>query len=204
MLKPERITVVMKKSWVLLLLLFFCTTSSALASGFAVVKKWHDRKVETYRIPDLQMLNNQGQRVSLAELLDTDKPVVVNFIYATCTTICPLLSMGYVDVQRDLGKETEKILLISFTIDPEHDSPEILDGYRKRYSGKPGWTLLTGSRLDIDKVMTAFNSFFNDKMDHRPLNFIRFPDRKRWARLNGMLNGQDIYNEIKLAGYQLE
>lgn len=191
----------MKKIGLLLFLLIPCMVTAGLASGFAVVKKGQDRKVETYQIPDLKLLDNLGERVSLAALLDTDKPVVVNFIYATCTTICPLLSMGYVDVQRDLGEETEKILLISFTIDPEHDSPEILDGYRKKYSGKPGWTLLTGSRLDIDKIMTAFNSFFNDKMDHKPLNFIRYPDRKRWVRLNGMLNGQEILNEIKLAGF---
>ncbi len=163
-------------------------------------KKNYDRSVETYQIPDLTLINHEGDAVSLIELLNTDKPVIVNFIYATCTTICPLLSMGYIDLQRDLGDKAEDILLVSITIDPEHDSPEVLDQYRKKFNGKPGWVLLTGSRLEIEQVTTAFNTFFADKMDHQPLNFIRLPEKKRWVRLNGMLSGPDFMHEMEMAG----
>jgi len=191
------------KRYVPLLLLALGLSSQALASGFAVVKKGYTRSVETLNIPDLALINEQGERVRLPELLNTNKPVVVSFIYATCTTICPLLSLGYVDLQRELGADTDKVLLVSFTIDPEHDSPEILAGYRKRYGGKPGWTLLTGSRADIDRTMTAFNSFFADKMDHQPLNFIRLPAKDRWVRLNGLLSGKDLLHEFEVAGISL-
>jgi len=162
--------------------------------------KNYERSVESYQIPDLTLTNHEGQRVSLAQLLQTDKPVIVNFIYATCTTICPLLSMGYIDLQRELGDKTDDILLISITIDPEHDSPEVLNSYRKKFNGKPGWTLLTGSRLDIEKATTAFNTFFADKMDHQPLNFIKLPEQDKWVRLTGMLSGSDFVHEMKMAG----
>jgi len=163
-------------------------------------KKNYDRSVETYQIPDVMMTDHEGRKVSMAELMDTDKPVVVNFLYATCTTICPLLSMGYIDLQRDLKDKTEEVLLISVTIDPEHDSPEVLNNYRKRFNGKPGWVLLTGSRLDVEKITKGFNTFFADKMDHEPLNFIKLPAKNRWVRLNGMLSGADFIHELEMAG----
>ena len=162
--------------------------------------KDYTRSVQTYSPPDLLLTDNLGRDVSLAELLQTDKPVIVNFLYATCTTICPLLSMGYIDLQRGLGEDSKDILLISVTIDPEHDTPEVLEAYRKKFHGQPGWTLLTGSRIDIDGVMNAFDAFFGDKMDHQPLNFIRLPEQGEWLRLNGMLNGSDFIREMEMAG----
>ncbi len=160
----------------------------------------YQRSIESYQIPDLLLTDQQGQDVSLAELLQTDKPVIVNFLYATCTTICPLLSMGYIDLQRELAADTEKVLLVSITIDPEHDTPEVLEAYRRKFGGKPGWTLVTGTRIDIDNVMTAFDAFFGDKMDHQPLNFIRLPEPGNWLRLNGMIGGKDFLHEMKMAG----
>jgi len=160
----------------------------------------YSRSIERYSPPDLLLTDNLGRDTSLAKLLTTDKPVVVNFIYATCTTICPLLSMGYIDLQRELGDNSEDFLLVSVTIDPEHDTPEVLEAYRQKFHGRPGWTLLTGSRIDIDNVMNAFDAFFGDKMDHEPLNFVRLPEQGKWLRLNGMLNGTNFIREMEIAG----
>lgn len=163
-------------------------------------KKNYERSVETYQVPDLVLTDHEGQRVSLVKLLQSDKPVVVNFLYATCTTICPLLSMGYVDLQRELGEKSDEVLLVSITIDPEHDTPEVLTSYRERFNGKPGWVLLTGGRLDIDNVTSAFDAFVGDKMLHQPLNFIRLPKSDSWVRLKGMINGPEFVHELKMAG----
>ncbi len=163
-------------------------------------KKGYASSVETYQIPDLVLTDHDGQRVSINKILDSDKPVVVNFIYATCTTICPLLSMGFIDLQRELGDKSNEVLLVSITIDPEHDTPEVLTSYRNKYKGQPGWVLLTGSRLDIDNITTAFDAFFGDKMDHQPLNFIRLPEQNKWIRINGMVNGKDYLHEMEMAG----
>lgn len=162
--------------------------------------KGYKRTVASYSIPDLVLTDQDGNKVSLNKLLHTDKPVIVNFLYATCTTICPLLSMGYIDLQRELGARNDEVMMISITIDPEHDTPEVLYKYRQKFNGKPSWTLLTGSRLDIDTVTTAFDAFFGDKMDHEPLNFIRMPDHDKWVRLNGMINGNNFVHELKMAG----
>ncbi len=165
-----------------------------------MARKNYSRSIETYQIPDLLLTDNQGRNLSLVNLLQDERPVLVNFLYATCTTICPLLSMGYIDLQRELGAQADQVLLVSITIDPEHDTPDVLEKYRKKFQGQPGWVLLTGSRIDIDAAMTAFDAYFGDKMDHQPLNFIRMPAQNKWVRLNGMINGEDFIREMKMVG----
>jgi len=160
----------------------------------------YERSVETYEIPDVVLINQDGERVRLKKLLETDKRVVVDFIYGTCTTICPILSAGFANLQRKLGDETEAVRLVSITIDPENDSPAVLKDYLKKYQAKPGWDFLTGSRRDIERVMTAFDAFFRDKMDHQPLAFIRSPSDGKWVRLYGLLSGIDFLNEYQKAG----
>lgn len=159
----------------------------------------YERSVHEYTIPDVILVNQDGKRVRFKELLESDQPVVVDFIYGTCTTICPILSAGYSHLQRKLGSKSESVQLVSITIDPENDSPAVLKQYLENYQAQPGWDFLTGSRRDIERVMTAFDAYFRDKMDHKPLTFIREPDGK-WIRLYGLLSGIDFLEEYKKAG----
>jgi protein SCO1/2 len=131
--------------------------------------------------------------------VQNEKPVVVDFIYATCTTICPVLSVAFSNLQRRLGDRSEDVLLISFTIDPEHDTPQILNDYRAKFSAKPGWTFLTGQRQDIDRIMQSFDAYFRDKMDHQPLKFISTGKPGEWVRLNGFLSTREMLQELKNA-----
>lgn len=160
----------------------------------------YQRSIETFSVPDVVLVNQDGQKVHLKSLLESDRPVVVDFIYGTCTTICPVLSAGYVNLQRKLGPDNQKVHLVSITIDPENDTPAILKDYLSRYRAKPGWDFLTGSRRDIDRVMKSFDAYFRNKMDHKPLTFIRSPENKHWVRLYGLLSSRDFMNECKEVG----
>ena len=160
----------------------------------------YQRSVESYVIPDVVLINQDGDKVRFKQLLEGDQPVAVDFIYATCTTICPILSAGYANLQRKLGTDTRKVRLVSITIDPENDTPALLKKYLAQYSAKPGWDFLTGSRRDIDRVMSAFDAYFRDKMDHKPLTFIRSPKDGKWIRLYGLMSGIDFLDEYQKAG----
>ncbi|MBI5633897.1 MAG: SCO family protein [Nitrospirae bacterium] len=151
-------------------------------------------------MPDVTLINQNGNRVRFKNFLPTDKPVVVDFIFGTCTTICPVLSAGYASLQQRLGADTEKVHLISITIDPENDTPAVLKDYLKRYRSKPGWDFLTGSRKDIDRVMKAFNANIPDKMSHYALTFIRMPKEDNWVRINGMMSTSEFLAESQKAG----
>lgn len=169
------------------------------AAAFAEEPARYQRSLENYVIPDVVLTNQDGKKVRFKALLESDRPVAVDFIYATCTTICPILSAGYANLQRKLGVDAAKVHLVSITIDPENDTPAVLKEYLTRYSAKPGWDFLTGSSRDIDRVMTAFDAYFRDKMDHKPLTFIRSPKDGSWIRLYGLMSGIDFLDEYQKA-----
>jgi len=152
--------------------------------------------IERYDIPDVVLVNQDGAKIRLKSLIESDKPVVLDFIYATCTTICPVLSAGFTSIQARLGPDTRKMQLISISIDPEHDTPKIMKEYLKPFRAKPGWDFLTGTREDIDRVMRAFDSYIPDKMSHRQETFIRGRSPGRWVRIKGLIGSADLMKEI--------
>ena len=163
----------------------------------AAESRKYKRSVEQYAIPDVVLVNQDGARVKLSSLLSGDQPVVVDFIYGTCTTICPVLSAGYANLQRKLGPEGRLPKLVSITIDPENDTPYVMKEYLKRFRAKPGWDFLTGSRSDINAVMRAFNAYIPDKMSHYPLNLIRVPKDGNWVRLFGIMSSREFLEEYQ-------
>lgn len=186
---------VFKRPLLLVGSLMFCLALQSPALG----KLRYERTVASYQVPDVVLINQDGKRVRLKELLETDRRVVVDFIYGTCTTICPILSAGYAHLQRQLGDNSASVQLVSITIDPENDSPEVMKEYLAKYRARPGWDFLTGSRRDIERVMQAFDAFFRDKMDHQPLTFIRSPVNDSWIRLYGLVSGADFMKEFENA-----
>jgi protein SCO1/2 len=157
----------------------------------------YQRTVENYQIPDVTLTNQDGEDVKLSDLVNQKQPVLIDFIYATCTTICPVLSAGYSHLQRKLGDQSETIKLLSFSIDPEHDRPQVMTEYLQRYQAKPGWDFLTGSRKDIDTVMHAFDAYVSNKMSHYPLTLIKVPGKEQWVRLYGLVGTKALTREIE-------
>ena len=157
----------------------------------------YTRTLERYVTPDVTLINQDGKRVQFRDLVNCGKPVVVDFIYGTCTTICPVLSAGYTNFQRKYGSESAKVQLISISIDPEHDGPAVMKKYLKNYRAQPGWDFLTGSRKDIDSVMRAFNAYIPNKMSHYPIMFLKAPGDNTWVRIYGLIGTSDFMREYE-------
>jgi protein SCO1/2 len=181
------------------LLLHICLLLACLlltpAEPVRAAEARYTRTVERYTVPDVVLVNQHGAKVRLKQLVESGKPVILDFIFGTCTTICPVLSAGYTNLQKKLGPDARNVQLISITIDPENDTPRIMSDYLKRYRAKPGWDFLTGSRSDIDTVMRAFSAYIPDKMSHYPLTLIRSPGDGTWIRLFGLMSTAEFMNE---------
>lgn len=162
--------------------------------------KGYKRTIENYTVPDVVLVNQNGAKVRFRDLIQSDKPVVVDFIFGTCTTICPVLSAGYANLQQKLGPDSRKVHLVSISIDPENDTPKVLREYLARYRAKPGWDFFTGSRADIDKVMYAFNAYIPNKMSHYPLTLIRSPSDGKWIRIFGLMGSSEFLGECQKVG----
>lgn len=177
-------------------LLFALTAALTPLAAADAAEERYTRTVEDYTAPDVTLVDQTGRPVRLREIVAGPSTVILDFIYGTCTTICPILSAGFASLQRRLGDEAEAIRLVSVSIDPEHDTPEIMARYLERYRARPGWDFLTGSREDIDSVMRAFKAYVPNKMAHFPVTFLRQRDG-RWVRIYGLIGTAELLAEYR-------
>ena len=124
-----------------------------------------------YPAANFTLTDQDGRPFSLSSA--HGKIVLLDFIFTRCPGPCPLLSLKFSRLQKTLGERLGKdVLLISISIDPRHDTPEVLKDYAKRYEANlAGWKFLTGSTRDIILTATAFGAEYkaNEEgiIDHR-------------------------------------
>lgn len=157
----------------------------------------YQRSLASYSVPAVAMVNQDGQRVALPELLDADEPVMLNFIFTSCTAICPAMSAIFARVQTELGNDSVRLRMVSISIDPEHDTPEALNDYAKRFGAGPQWEFLTGSLDDSIAVQKAFDADRGDKMNHAPLTLFRATPEAQWVRYEGFASAAELVKECR-------
>jgi protein SCO1/2 len=163
---------------------------AALATpGYSVSK-------ELYTIPDVALIDESGASVSLRSLLDSGEPVAVNFIFTTCTTICPVMTSIFTQMRHQLGDAGAGVRLVSISIDPEYDRPGKLKQYAEHFGAGPGWTFLTGDGADIAQVLHSFDALKGSKMNHRPLTLLKRPHSSEWIRIDGLASGDELAQEV--------
>jgi protein SCO1/2 len=156
------------------------------------------RSVHRYRLPDAKLIGTDGKETTLRKLLGGGKPVLVDFIFTTCTTICPVLSATFTQVQARLGKDRNDVRLVSISIDPEEDTPERLRAYADRYHAGPEWGFFTGDRADIIAIQKAFEVYRGNKMSHEPTILLRDARSEPWVRLDGLASAADVMKAYAL------
>jgi len=154
------------------------------------------RSLVEYIIPDVTMVREDGKSVNLAAELNDGRPVVLNFVYTSCTTICPMSSQVFEQFQDDLGSG-EAVHLMSISIDPEQDTPARLREYAGRFHALKGWDHYSGTLVASLAVQKAFNAFRGDKMSHIPLTLVRAAPGKPWVRFDGFARAEDLLAERK-------
>lgn len=161
----------------------------------APLTEGYTRVVASYQTPDVKMVDANDKEVSLRDSLDGSGPVMLNFIFTTCTTICPVMSSTFSEVQAKLGGKRNKIRIISISIDPEHDTPSKLNAYAKRFDAGAQWSFLTGTIENSIAVQRAFDIYRGDKMNHEPVIFMRKGADQPWVRINGFIAADDLLRE---------
>jgi protein SCO1/2 len=98
------------------------------------------------RVPPFALTERSGRRITLDDLRGL--VWVADFIYTECTESCPTQSLEFARLQREFA-EAADLRLISITVDPEHDTREVLRQYAERYGSGERWWFLTGDKTDI-------------------------------------------------------
>jgi protein SCO1/2 len=157
----------------------------------------YTRVSASYRVPDVSLQNQDGKRIGLAALLSGSEPVALNFIFTTCTTICPVMTATFSRMRKELGPDADGVRMVSISIDPEYDTPTALKEYAGRFNAGPNWSFLTGRFEDIIAVEKAFDAFTGDKTNHRPSTFFRGRGASDWVRIDGLANGSELAKEYR-------
>ncbi|MFD2726613.1 SCO family protein [Hyunsoonleella rubra] len=102
------------------------------------------------RVPDFSFTNQNGEQITNKDY--EGKVYVIEFFFTTCPTICPRMNRNLVKIQNTF-EEFENFGVASFSINPDHDTPEVLKGYAESYGiSNPNWHLMTGEKDAIYKL----------------------------------------------------
>ena len=158
----------------------------------------YKRSFNPYVMPDVTLRNAHGKKVNFPELMQFDGPILLNFIFTSCATICPVMSATFAQTQEDLAKIEGHYLMVSISIDPEYDTPSRLRDYANLHDAGDNWMMLTGQFDDIFSVVRAFDAIYkgDNKMYHRPLTFLRAGPDADWLRLEGLLSSAELADEF--------
>jgi protein SCO1 len=150
-----------------------------------------------YRTPPVQLVRDDGRQVSLQKELDDGRPVVMNFIFTTCATTCPLSSQTFAVFQHKLGPERSKVHMVSISIDPEQDTPARLRAYAKKFDAGPQWQHYTGTLQASLAAQQAFGAYRGDKMSHAPVTLIRAAPGQPWTRIDGFVTPDQLLQQLQ-------
>ena len=138
-------------------------------------------------VPDVELLDQDGRKVHFYSDLVKGKVVAVQFIFTTCTTICPPLGATFARVQRELGERAgADVRLISISVDPVTDTPERLKAWGEKFKAGPGWTLLTGAKPQVDELLKALAASTARREDHTPTVLVGNDAKGQWTRAYGL------------------
>lgn len=165
----------------------------------ANAKKTDETNVKL-RIPDTTVYDQNNRRLNFYTDLVKGKTVVINFIFTTCTTICPPLTATFRRVQQTLGERVGRdVQLISISVDPTTDVPERLKAFSEKFKAGPGWTFVTGGKQEVDALLVALGGYAPDKNDHTPLILIGNDAAGSWTRTYGLAPAAQIVNLVNEA-----
>ncbi len=109
-------------------------------------------------VPAFALLDQQGERFTREDMIEADKTWVVGFVFTRCPTTCPAISRAMLSFQEQIARSRleDHVELLTVTVDPEHDTPEVLADYAAKYGADTSnWRFLTGSQADIEDFVVG-------------------------------------------------
>lgn len=142
-------------------------------------------------VPSVPLLDHLGREVDLVELM-RERPVVVNFFFTGCATVCPPQTALLREAKRQWRQRPalNNVLVISISVDALGDGPKQLQAYAERFElvlgVSQGWVMLTGAVKPLARVLAAFDVPAGQVNDHPALLWLGDPSRGRWTRTSSL------------------
>jgi protein SCO1/2 len=162
------------------------------------------QRIQEQHLPNIPLITHEGKRVLFYDDLVKNKKVSMNFFYANCDEICPLVMANLAKVQRLLANHVDRSFqMYSFTLKPDEDTVEVIREHRKALGAKPGWTFLTGKPQDLETLRAAIGFKYpdpaidKDKTQH--IGNIRYGNEPLmlWSACPGMAHAEWIAETLE-------
>ncbi len=150
------------------------------------------------KLPDSPLLDQDGQPQRLVSDVIGDKIVVASFVYTSCTTVCPVVSSLFSQLQSRLGGLLDnQVRLVSLSVDPQRDTPARLKDYAEAHGAKPGWLWLTGQQPDVTAALKGFGTYTANYKDHPIVIMIGDAKSGQWVRYYGFQDPDRLAAQVK-------
>lgn len=159
------------------------------------------------KVLPVALVNQDGKEITIGA--SDGRAVVLTFIFSRCpvASFCPAMSANFAQIQEAMRKDSTlagKVHLISVSIDPAFDTPEVLKRYSEHFAlDNADWSFVTGKPEDVAKLTAAFSLFMDSSaegsIDHTLATALIGPDgriRKFWR--NNQWTPEDILKELQV------
>lgn len=147
---------------------------------------------------DVELLNQNGEKVRFYSDVLKGKTVVVNAFFTTCTSVCPPMNRNMEKIQEALGDRVGRdVFLVSITVDPEVDTPVRLKDYAQKFHAGRGWIFLTGKKENLDWALYKLGQYVENKEDHKTIFIIGNEPTGLWKKAFGMANLAELVQIVE-------
>jgi len=147
---------------------------------------------------DVELINQDGQKMRFYSDVLKDKVVVINTFFTTCTGVCPPINRNLEKVQEALGDRLGKdAFLISMSVDPETDTPSRLKEYSRRFHARPGWIFLTGKKENVDWALYKLGQYVEAKEGHTNIIIIGNEPKGLWKKAFGLAKADELIKMVE-------
>jgi protein SCO1 len=147
---------------------------------------------------DALLTNQDGKPLRLYTDILKGNVVIINSFYSTCSSVCRVTIPVFKQLQENLGERVGKdVRLVSITVDPENDTPEILRQYAAGVGAKAGWEFLTGDKQTVDEVLYKFGLYTEAKEDHSNVFIVGNERTGLWKKVLGIAPPYEIFRSVE-------
>lgn len=179
------------------------TAKSLVDAGRRTISEKSRCRIQQLHLPNVTLLTHDGNRVMFYDDLIKGKVVTLNFFFAKCDEICPMVTANLAKVQKMLGADLgSNIFMYSLTLKPEEDDVNAIRHYRTMFNAKPGWTFLTGEPDHLEKIRKGIGFTYpdpaidKDKTQH--IGNVRYGNEPLmlWGACPGMARPQFVAESV--------
>lgn len=158
----------------------------------------NDRSPAEKYFSDVELINQDGEKVRFYSDVLKNKVVVINTFFTTCTSICPPMNRNFEKIQEALGDRLGKdVFLVSISVDPATDTPTRLKEYGRRFHARPGWMFLTGRKENVDWALYKLGQYVETKDNHTSIFIIGNEPKGLWKKAMGLAKAEELIRIVE-------